>query len=146
MSPSDLPEATRSAALEIIRDLLHDWIKYMEMRLLSIDWANPTDDVQMMLRRGIEHTRRLRGESNGVRELWAAGRKALAELPQDDELDALMVALDGDVEGLTELLDWDSDRRRSQSEEALARVRRPGIRLRAWRESLSGDLDNPDSC
>ena len=137
MSPSGFPENTRSAALETIRDLLHDWIKYLEMRLLSIDWADPPDDVQLLLRRGIEQTRRFRGESNGVKELWAKGREQLAKLTQHEEIQGLVAALDRDVEALCELLVWDLDRLCNQAGEVSTRIRMPGDRLRACHDSLS---------
>lgn len=137
MSPSDLPESTRAAVLEVIGDLLHDWVKYMEMRLLSIDWDHPPDDVEIMLRRGIEQTRRFRSESRGVKELWAKGREQLAKLTQHEEIQGLVAALDRDVEALCELLVWDLDRLCNQAGEVSTRIRMPGDRLRACHDSLS---------
>jgi hypothetical protein len=42
--------------VDILETLLHDWIKYMEMRLLSIDWSCPPEDVGRHLRRAILET------------------------------------------------------------------------------------------
>ena len=137
MSSTDLPVSTRPTMLAIVRDLLHDWIKYMEMRLLSVDWDDPPDDAKMQLQRGIEETRRFRGESRGVYELWAAGRKALGELPPSAELSTLVTAIDDDVGALVELLDWRPSQIREQSEDIVARIRRPGRRLRSLQQMLA---------
>ena len=136
---TNLSPRVRKALLEVVERLLHDWIKYMEMRLTSIDWFDPPSDLPRMLEVAILKTRRFGHDSKSVADLWKAGKQELLRLGSH-QLDELIGALDDDVAALEALLSWPLERFQSEAEGVEIMVRHPGSRLRALKESL---LDIP---
>lgn len=134
---STLPEESRLDARAVVVDLLHDWIKYMEMRLLSIDWSEPPLSVASVLERAILQTRRHGTSTSSVRDLWRGGREKLTSLPAVPVVTELIAGLDADVAALEALIA--PDRSLDADPEAIVQViRRPGRRLRKVRDALAG--------
>jgi hypothetical protein len=121
--------------VDILETLLHDWIKYMEMRLLSIDWSCPPEDVGRHLRRAILETRRKGDDTRGVRDIWEQNRARLVSLGEERVLD-LVVELDGDVEALEALAARGYEGGAESSGRVEQTIRRPGKRLRELRDQL----------
>lgn len=133
-----LPTEARTVVREVVSDLLHDWIKYMEMRLLSIDWTEPPLAASAVLEKAILQTRRHGDQSRSVRTIWEAQRTRLDQLAPSAPVTALRAGLEGDVAALEALLDTKD--RPLDAEGVAAIIRRPGRRLRDVRDALREDL------
>ncbi|MBN1946835.1 MAG: hypothetical protein JW797_14270 [Bradymonadales bacterium] len=117
---------------EIIEDLLHDWIKYMEMQVNSIDWSGPADEVARLVRKSILQTRRFGNQALGVPDLWRAGREKLRGL-DDPTAKELVRQLEGEVTLLIEITGWNDQRLVDQADQIREILRCPGRRLRSMR-------------
>ncbi len=140
MSLADLPSQTKDLVAEVVTELLHDWIKYMEMRLLSVDWTRPSADVSRHLHRGLEETRRSARSVEGVMDIWGRGRMQLAPFQGDDSISSLIATLDAQSEAVCALLNWTPEQLAADSREVETRIKAPGKTLRAARDALAPDL------
>lgn len=134
----DCPSQIRNRFAQVVATLLHDWIKYMEMRLLSIDWADPPTRLERMTRRAIIETRKRNNTCQGVREIWEREKEKLLSL-NFDPADTLTQQLERDVERLETLVEWSHERLLENASEVDDWVRNPGRRLRIARDKLEQD-------
>lgn len=139
MSLSNLTTETKDLVAEVVAELLHDWIKYMEMRLLSVDWTQPSSDMSRHLHRGIQETRHSATTVEGVLILWGRGRSQLEKLCTHPAVSRLVDTLDNQSRAVCDLLNWSPERLVAQSGDVEARIRAPGKTLRAARDSLEFD-------
>jgi hypothetical protein len=139
---SALSPESSMAVREVVAELLHDWIKYMEMRLLSLDWSEPPASAPALLRKAIHETRRHGDRTQSARALWESQRgrlMAVAQLePGGAAVETLVAALDGDLDALERLVETGGIPQAGESQSVEEVIRRPGRRLRAVRDAMVG--------
>ena len=131
----DCPSHIQSRLAQVVATLLHDWIKYMEMRLLSIDWDNPPPRLERLTRRAILETRKRGNTCQSVREIWEREKGNLLSFDYAPA-SSLTQQLEHDVERLEMLVEWPHDRLLENAAEVDDWVRSPGRRLRLVRDAL----------
>lgn len=141
-----LDERTRTTVMELVRQLLHDWVKYMEMWLLSVDFEAPTDDLGRLLDRAVRQTRKKGGKAEGVGEIWGGVRPTLRGIDHP-EVAGLVDRLDQLTADLEDLCDqWPARLAVEGGPQAVSDlVRAPGRLLRETRAALEDLADEPDA-
>jgi hypothetical protein len=139
-----LDEKARTAVMELVRQLLHDWIKYMEMWLLSVDFAAPPDDLGRLLDRAVRQTRKKGGQAEGVAEIWGGVRPTLCGIdhPEVAGLVDRVDQLTADLEDLCH--QWPARLAAAGGPQAVSElVRAPGRLLRETRAALESLAEDP---
>jgi hypothetical protein len=121
--------AESTTPAEVLAALIHDWIKYMEMRLLSIRWEEAPQDVERIVARALDETRTVGADTRGSQQLWDAARAELLAT-QDPALTEVVGRVDADLAALLAIRDWDRDTLVARAAEVERLVRAPGRRLR----------------
>lgn len=121
--------AESTTPAEVLAALIHDWIKYMEMRLLSIRWDEAPEDVERIVSRALDETRTVGADNRSSQQLWDAARAQLLAAGEPALLE-VVTRVDSDLAALLAIRAWDRDALVARAAEVERLVRAPGRRLR----------------